>query len=488
MATFVNTFNLFLFFVFSLCYMYQAVYAVIVLVKDHRRKVDVVDDAPLHKFAVMIAGRNEEAVIGELVRSIKNQDYPEELIDIFVIADNCTDNTAEVSAAAGAEVLVRNDRLVVGKSHALDFALNRIRVLYGDESGRTDYDGYFVFDADNVLDPGFVAAMNRGMNRGYQVLTCYRNSKNYDSNWISAGSALWFLREAKFLSNARYMMGSSCAISGTGFMISADILESNGGWIHHLLTEDIEFSTDCIAHGIRIGYCADAYVYDEQPTTMRDSWRQRMRWAKGFYQVLLKYGSFLFNGIFRDKGGRFACYDMFMTIAPAMLLTLAGVAVNLAFCLTGIVQMAGIAASVQTVAASTGASIAADSSWFTMATGMMSGSLFEGDPLSSFNTSQVSTMLAYAEARATIVTSVLSLGGCFLSFAVVMLVFGTLTTITEWNHIHAKASAKIKYLFTFPIFMLTYVPIALIAVFKKVEWKPITHNVVRSVADVVSKG
>lgn len=58
------------------------------------------------------------------------------------------------------------------------------------------------------------------------------------------------------------------------------------------------------------------YVYDEQPTTMKDSWRQRMRWAKGFYQVLLKYGSFLFNGIFKGKQGRFACYDMFMTIAP----------------------------------------------------------------------------------------------------------------------------------------------------------------------------
>ncbi len=495
MADFVNTFNLFLFFVFSLCYMYQAVYAVIVLVKDHRRKIITVPDERMNRFAVMIAGRNEEAVIGELIKSIKNQDYPEDHIDIFVIADNCTDNTAKVAEEAGAEVLVRNDRLVVGKSHALDFALNRIRVLYGDEGGRTDYDAYFVFDADNVLDPGFAAAMNRGLNRGYQVLTCYRNSKNYDSNWISAGSALWFLREAKFLSNARYMMGTSCAISGTGFMISADILESNEGWTHHLLTEDIEFSTDCIAHNIRIGYCADAYVYDEQPTTMKDSWRQRMRWAKGFYQVLLKYGGQLFRGIFHGKTGKFACYDMFMTIAPAMLLTLAGFAINLVFCLTGIVQLAGIAASVQTVASGTssvGSGLAgaapADANWFTFVVAMMTGSIFQGDALSSFSTGDVSIMLAYAEARATIVTSVISLASCFLSFAVVMLVFGILTTITEWSHIHAKNSDKIKYIFTFPVFMLTYVPIALIAVFKKVEWKPITHNVVRSVADVVGKG
>lgn len=74
----------------------------------------------------MIADATRRPTSAKLVRSIKNQDYPEELIDVFVIADNCTDNTAQVAEEAGAEVLVRNDRLVVGKSHALDFALNRI--------------------------------------------------------------------------------------------------------------------------------------------------------------------------------------------------------------------------------------------------------------------------------------------------------------------------------------------------------------------------
>ena len=495
MTAFVNTFNLFLFFIFSLCYMYQAVYAIIVLVKDHKRKPHPAHDLPKNRFAILIAGRNEEKVIGELVKSIKAQDYPEELVDVFVIADNCTDSTADVARQAGAEVFVRNDKLVVGKSHALDFALNRIRVLYGDEDGRTDYAAYIVFDADNVLDPGFLAAMNRGFNQGYQVLTSYRNSKNYDSNWVSAGSGLWFLREAKFLSNARSMIGSSCAISGSGFLISADILETNGGWIHHLLTEDIEFSTDCISNGIRIGYVPDAYIYDEQPTTMRDSWRQRMRWAKGFYQVLLKYGRDLFSGIFggkKNRGSKFACYDMFMTIAPAMLLTLAGFAANFVFCLTGIIQLASVATQVQTVAASGADSFAAaqaaDANWLTTVVSLLTGSIFQGDALSTFNTGNASIMLSYAQARATIVTSVISLGSCFLSFAVVMLVFGALTTFTEWHHIHAKPAAKIKYIFTFPIFMLTYVPIALIAVFKKVEWKPIAHTVVRSASDVVSKG
>ena len=116
MTTFVSTFNLFLYFVFSLCYMYQLVYALVVLVKDHRRKVPEPTAGKLNRYAVLISGRNEEKVIGELVKSIKNQDYPSELIDVFVIADNCTDNTAEVAREAGAEVFVRNDKLVVGKA------------------------------------------------------------------------------------------------------------------------------------------------------------------------------------------------------------------------------------------------------------------------------------------------------------------------------------------------------------------------------------
>lgn len=485
MTGFVNAFNMFLFFVFSLCYMYQAVYAVYVLVTDHKRKPPT-DDVPLNRYAVLISGRNEEVVIGELVRSLKQQDYPAELIDVYVIADNCTDNTASVARDAGAIVFERFDQVRKGKSYALDYALHKIARLEGDDDGRTDYAGYFVFDADNVIDPGFVRAMNRKLveSPSYDALTSYRNSKNYADNWVSAGSALWFLREAKFLSNARYRLGSSCAISGTGFLIRARILESNEGWIHHLLTEDIEFSTDCISNGLRIGYCEDAIIYDEQPTTFRDSWRQRLRWAKGFYQVLLRYGGSLFGGIAHRKGGRWACFDMFMTIAPAMLLTLAGVFVNLAFCITGVIQLVSMAGAVET-AANSGATIAAaNANPIATAIGLMTGSVFHGDTLSNVNVDNLQIYLSYGEARSTIVASFTSFMGCFVSFGVVMLAFGLLTTITEWKQIHAKPAQKIKAVITFPFFMLTYVPIALVAVFSKVEWKPITHNVVKSAADI----
>ena len=100
-----------------------------------------------------------------------------------------------------------------------------------------------MFDADNLVDPQFVREMNKMFDTGeYAALTSYRNSKNFCDNWISAGYALWFLREARYLNRPRTQLGVNCAVSGTGFPVAADVIREDGGWPYHLLTEDIEFS------------------------------------------------------------------------------------------------------------------------------------------------------------------------------------------------------------------------------------------------------
>ncbi|MBO5364426.1 MAG: glycosyltransferase family 2 protein [Clostridia bacterium] len=401
--------------IFTLCYAYQFFYIFVGLLK----KPKVFENEKPHRYAIIVSARNEEAVIGQLIESIKNQEYPAELIDTFVIADNCTDRTAAVARNAGAIVHERFNDEQVGKGYALDWMFDIIRREYAEKG----YDAYMVFDADNLLDPHFVAEMNKTFSQGYRILTSYRNSKNFDSNWISAGSSLWFLREAKFLNNARMELGTSCAISGTGFLISADIIHKNGGWIHHLLTEDIEFTVDSVIHGETIGYCANAILYDEQPTLFRQFYAQRLRWAKGFYQVFGKYGGKLFKGAFK---GSFSCFDMLMTVMPAMLLTLLSALLN---------------------------AIAI--------------------PISVFTGSSETTSL------------VLSLLQTFANFYGLFFILGSITTITEWKQIHCKKRWKvILNLFTFPVVMLSYVPIAVVALFKKVEWKPISHSVSRTIDDV----
>ena len=285
-----------------------------------------------------------------------------------------------------------------------------------------------MFDADNLLDEHYIEEMNKTFSQGYRVITSYRNSKNYATNWITAGYSLWFLREAKYLNNARMMLGTNCAISGTGFLISSEIVRRYGGWKFHLLTEDIEFSIVNAIEGEKIGYCGTAVLYDEQPETFRQSWIQRMRWSKGFYQVNWKYGKALIANLFHKKENTFACYDMLMTIAPASLVSLACLAMNLAFLVTALLQP-----------------------------------------------HYVNTMVVLAG------KSVLF---AFVNFYVILFAMGVLTTITEWKQIKAPAYKKVLYTFTFPVFIFTYVPISIVALFKNVQWTPITHSVAKSVQEM----
>ncbi len=419
--SFVDIFNFCVFLTFSICYTYQLYYVLVVLTRKPKKRTARKN----HRFAVVVSARNEREVIGDLIHSIKVQNYPQELIDVFVIADNCTDDTAEVAREAGAIVFPRHNDKEVGKGYALDYGFQVIREQYSD----CGYEAYFVFDADNVLDVNYFREMNATFDAGAKASTSYRNSKNYDSNWISAGYAVWFLREAKFLNQARLTLNTSCAVSGTGFFISSDIIEKNGGWKWHLLTEDIEFSANSILEGVRISYTPTAVLYDEQPITFRDSWNQRFRWAKGFYQVFWHYGAKLAKGIFTNpKGARFACYDMLMTIAPGMLLTIVSVLFN----------------AIIIVLALTG----------TMSVGQ------------------------------TVASSVSSIFFCLFNYLMFMFMFGVLTTFVEWDSIRSTTRKKVLYMFTFPFFMLTYVPIALVALVRKCQWKPIRHSISMDVAEL----
>jgi len=416
LVQFVETFNMLLGAVITLLYLYQAGYLVIGLLRRRRR--DRHQPHQLHRYAALISARNEEGVIAELIASLKRQNYPARLLDIYVVADNCTDNTAAAAVAAGARVYRRFNHIEVGKGYALDFLLKKL-----EEDGLAGrYDGYFIFDADNIVDPNFVSEMNRTFDRGgYAAITGYRNSKNFGENWITAGYSIWFLREARFLNSARMALGSSCHVSGTGFLISADVVREKGGWPYHLLTEDLQFSAECAAEGKRIGYCEGAVIYDEQPTSFRQSWDQRLRWSKGFYQVDGKYGLSLLKGIFRGGRRGLSCYDLLLTITPGVLLSALGGAFQL------VVALACLSAP------------------------------------------------AYL-ARYILQTAGDFLVNGFLTFYAGMFLYGALVVLSEWRAIRATAWEKVKYLAVFPIFMLTYIPISVAAIFQKVEWKPIRHK------------
>ena len=395
--------------VFTLCYIYQLFYLFIGL--WCKPAPAPVIPAPTRPFGILIAARNEQAVIAHLLHTISKQTYDPTQLQVFVVADNCTDETASLCRSLGAVVYERHHLNQIGKGYALDFLIKGIQRDFGLDA----FDGFFIFDADNLLDETYVYEMNQQISQGYRILTSYRNTKNYGTNWISAGYGLWFLREARFLNQPRMTLQTGCAISGTGFFVGSDVLLKHGGWPFHLLTEDIEFSVYHAITGIPIGYCHRAIFYDEQPETFSQSWKQRMRWTKGFYQVFGQYGIDLVKTIFVK--GSFYAFDLFMTILPGMILTAFTTSLNLLVLLTGL--------------------------------------------LLGWDVSAIFTLL---------VTSLLTL-------YLLLFTFGLMTTLTEWHRLHTTPLRKVGYLFTFPLFMLTYLPIAICAMFVSVQWQPIAHTV-----------
>ena len=265
--------------VITIFWLYQIGISLCSLVKLKEKPLKVKKD---HKFMAIIPAHNEEAVVGNLIESLKNQTYNKELYDIYVIADNCTDNTARIARDAGAIVYERFDETKKTKGYALDWFLQQ------KIEENADYDALFIFDADNIVDKDFIKNMNKHLCQGEDVVQGYRDIKNPTDNWITSGYALFYWTMHRFYHLARYNLGLSPLLNGTGFMVRFDVVKPQG-WDTVTLTEDIEFSLKRIIKGKKLGWATDAIVYDEQPVGFKQSWSQRSRWTVGHIQCIKEY-------------------------------------------------------------------------------------------------------------------------------------------------------------------------------------------------------
>lgn len=247
-----------------------------------------------NKFMAIIPAHNEQSVIANLIESLKAQTYDKNLYDIYVIADNCTDDTAKIARDAGAIVYERFDQTKKTKGYALDWFLKQ------KIAEKADYDAFFVFDADNIVDKNFITNMNKKLCQGEEVVQGYRDIKNPTDSWITAGYALFYWTMHKFYHFARYNIGLSPLLNGTGFMVKFDLIK-NTGWDTITLTEDIEFSLKRIITGKRLGWATDAIVYDEQPVGFKASWSQRSRWTVGHIQCMKQYTKDLAKAVLKHK-------------------------------------------------------------------------------------------------------------------------------------------------------------------------------------------
>ena len=292
-----------------------------------------------HRFMTIIPAHNEEKVVVNLVESLKKLDYPKDLYDIYVIADNCTDKTAEVAKKAGAIVYERFDEAHKTKGHALQWFL--AQKIEED----APYDAFCIFDADNIVDENFLKVMNKKLCQGEEVVQGYKDIKNPSDSWVSAGYAIFYWTMHRFYHLARYNIGLSPLMNGTGFMVKFDVIKPQG-WNTKTLTEDIEFSLKRIIEGKKLGWARDAIVYDEQPVGFKQSWTQRSRWTVGHMQCLKEYTKPLAEAVVKNKTVmNFDGLLYMLGTTPMLILTMVLVIVNIVLFATG--AMSGLDFTIQ---------------------------------------------------------------------------------------------------------------------------------------------
>ena len=243
-----------------------------------KRPVSYEKHRPRTRFACLIPARNEEAVVAALVHSLRAQNYPNELYDVYVIPNNCTDDTEGAARAAGAKIFRCFDP-VTRKGDALHEAIAWL--LPRRKSHMWAYDAFCLFDADNIAHPDFLAHMNDAICSGARVAKARLLVKNPADSWVSGCYALYFMLNDTFFSRSRANLGLSAKLVGTGMTVHREVLARMGGWNTVTIAEDAEFSAQCAALGERVWWVPEAITYDEAPAAFRVSLTQRRRWCSG---------------------------------------------------------------------------------------------------------------------------------------------------------------------------------------------------------------
>ena len=258
---------------FSVVFMWSTLIVLIGLVKSPRRHPKAQSQL---RFAILICARNEESVIRMPVKSIAMSKYPAGRREVFVLADNCTDETVSRAWEAGATVWEKTSPSA-GKGDVLKWGVERIRAFGG-------FDAIAVFDADNIVADNWLDVVNDALQDGECIVTGCRHASNATANTIAGWYSIYWDMMNELSNRVRTNLGLSGKLTGTGFAFLLSTLGEEG-WNTRTMVEDVEFTVQSNIAGRRVAYVPDAHYADEQPVTILPMWRQLRRWATGGWQV-----------------------------------------------------------------------------------------------------------------------------------------------------------------------------------------------------------
>ena len=317
-----------------------------------KQKYPIIEDKS--KFCIFVPCHNEETVIASTVKNHAKMQYNPELFDVYYLADNCSDNTAEEVRKTIKElgltnfhVLERNvdDPCKKGKPHAINWG---IQTLESGDGFYKKYDKLMVLDADNFVDADILKHLNsqywsiKEKKRPVMIQT-YLDSKN-KNNLIARGYYVSYRLSNGFLQLPRYKLGLVPSVGGTGFIITTDFLNEIGGFHCKSLTEDLEIQTIATLKGKRVTYNHNARIYDEKPTGLKQSTVQKTRWSQGHWYIFFKYGWRMLLRMFHPKELHmfFKRFDNFIYLCTMMFMLFTPIS----FILTFILLCSGISVTI----------------------------------------------------------------------------------------------------------------------------------------------
>lgn len=368
-----------------------------------------------HNFCVLIPARYESKVIEGLLKSIKNQTYKINMKDVYVVVESLEDKTVNICKKYNTSVFVRKDLELKRKGYALDEAVKYIL------SCNKNYDAYFIFDADNVLDENYFKNMIPIFDKGYDLSAGYRNCKNGNDSVISAASALTFSLVNTVFNEKKNRETRNITFSGTGFYIRGYLIKKWGGYPFHTLTEDYELSSYATLNNLTTYYNVNSVFYDEQPLRFKDTINQRIRWIRGYFDVRKLYTKRMFQSLDSADENYGSKLDEAFGIIPYILIV-----IGLVIWLLSLM-------------------------FFVIYNFLLNDKLWKSNALE---------LIIYLFA---------------IYFILMIMTFVML--ILEGKKINLNKKTKLKALFYNPIFMITYVPCAIRALTaKEVSWTRVEHG------------
>lgn len=277
----------------------------------------------INRIAVVIPAHNEEDVIYDTVKLLERQKYPRDMFDVYVIADNCTDKTIELATKAGAKVYIHNDD--DPKHHIVGYALK-----YGFEQllkEGIEYDYIIRLDADNHVNDEFFSLMNDAYNSGAKIARPYESALNMTQSGFTKACGLYYIFDSRCSSRCRERLHLDAHVNGPGSLTAFETIKRIGGYDTVTMCEDTEFNFKRMFEKYRCHFVEDAVVYEDLPSTFKDTLARNKRLGAGNTRLLIRYTPKLLFYTFRNLNISFLenwLTYLFIPICPILCLWLPG--------------------------------------------------------------------------------------------------------------------------------------------------------------------